>query len=204
VVAIPRRVAGGGGQKGRTAEDHPGRLPIMTGIAGSGVRAGAGRRAAVLLCLFLAGCNIAGPARVEAPADTLAGEIAFAFEGRGEAALVVPVFVNGEGPWNFVLDTGATITCVEREIAERLVLAPVRGVVGVGAGVGGTGRLELVRFDSLAVGQARAFRLDGCLLDLEHLRALGADVHGLLGLDFLRRFRVSLDFERNVVTLTAP
>ncbi len=58
--------------------------------------------------------------------------------------------------------------------------------------------------DSLRVGQARAFDIGGCVLDLEHIGALGIRVDGLLGLNFLRSFRVGLDFERNVLTLQEP
>ena len=36
------------------------------------------------------------------------------------------------------------------------------------------------------------------------LRAIGPEVRGLLGLNFLRSFRVTLDFEREVLRLTQP
>ncbi|HEU0076709.1 MAG TPA: hypothetical protein VFQ76_03610 [Longimicrobiaceae bacterium] len=36
------------------------------------------------------------------------------------AAIIVPVFVNGVGPFDFVLDTGATFTCLEPMLSRRL------------------------------------------------------------------------------------
>ena len=42
--------------------------------------------------------------------------------------------------------------------------------------------------------------IEACVLDLRHLRALGPNVDGLLGLNFLKSYRVSLDFARKVVT----
>ncbi len=157
-----------------------------------------------LLAAVLPACEVGAPARVAAPADTAAGEIAFRLAGPNEAALLVPVFINGEGPLDFVLDTGATLTCVGQGTAERLELPERRGVGGYGVGIGGAGAVRLVRVDSLRVGAAEAFDLPACVLDLAQIRALGIEVHGLLGLNFLRSFRVTLDFGRSVLLLVEP
>lgn len=152
------------------------------------------------LALAQAACQQAGaPPRVEAPPDSAAGEVAF--ELGGGAALLVPVHVNGQGPFQLVLDTGATLTCLDREVVRRLDLPPARGVVGVGAGVEGTGEMSLVRIDSIRVGGARAEGVTGCALDLRHIGDVGLDIDGLLGLDFLRAYRVTLDFRREVLLL---
>lgn len=125
--------------------------------------------------------------------------------GAGGAALVVPVRVNGGGPYDFVLDTGATLTCVDRALADSLGLPEARGALGVGAGIrSGPGAMRLVEIDSLSVGGARAEGLTGCTLDLEQFRALGLDARGLLGLNFLREFRVTLDFDAGRLTLVRP
>lgn len=166
------------------------------------------RWARVLLPLtvaaLLGGCEVGAPARVEAPADTAAGEIGFRMAGRNAAAILVPVHINGEGPFDFVLDTGATLTCIERETAARLALPEQRGALGVGVGIGGGGRVDLVRVDSLRVGEARAVGMTACVLDLQQFAAIGTPIDGLLGLNFLRSFRMTLDFERNVLFLTEP
>lgn len=169
-----------------------------------------GTGAAVVLTLMCGACDTAGvqvdpetPTRTEAPADSAAGETAFELVGAGGAALVVPVHVNGEGPFNFVLDTGATLTCVEDDVAEQLGLQEASGVSGIGAGVAGTGRMRLVEIDSLRVGDARATGLNACALDLQHTSVIGIEIDGLLGLNFLRAFRMTLDFQREILLLTA-
>ncbi len=160
---------------------------------------------ALLAAGLAAGCQQMGaPARVEAPADSAAGETAFDLAGPGGAALVVPVWLNGEGPFDFVLDTGATLTCVDHAVAERLRLPRDRRVVGVGAGIGEAGPMRLVRLDSLRVGRARGEDLTVCALDLAQIRKLGLEADGLLGLNFLRSFRVTVDFEREVLLLQDP
>jgi predicted aspartyl protease len=163
------------------------------------------RRISALLLLASVGlgCEVGAPARVDAP-PAGEGEIAFELIGPNQAALVVPVLINGQGPFDFVLDTGATLTCIERTVAQRLELPSARGAVGYGAGIGGQGRVELVRIDSLRVGEAAAHDLVGCVLDLGSLRAVGANVDGLLGLNVLREFHVSLDFRRNILRLEDP
>ena len=158
--------------------------------------------AAALLLWPSAGCEMGGaPARVEAPADSAAGEVAFELAGPNDAALLVPVYLNGQGPFDFVLDTGATFTCVDRDVAQRLQLPERTGALGIGAGVGGAGRIRLVRVDSLRVGASRALDVTACELDLAQVEQIGLEVDGLLGLNVLKEFRMTLDFEREVLIL---
>jgi predicted aspartyl protease len=160
--------------------------------------------ASLLIALLCAACDVGAPARVEAPADTAAGEVAFRLAGPNEAALLVPVHINGQGPFDFVLDTGATLTCVAQSTAEELELPRQRGIGGIGVGIGGAERIHLVRIDSLRIGATHALDMNACVVDLAHVRVLGPTIRGLIGLNFLRSFRVTLDFQRNVLILTEP
>lgn len=159
----------------------------------------------LLLCIFLLpGCSDMSPDRVEITADSAAGEVDFEMAGPGGAALIVPVHINGSGPFDFVLDTGATITCVDEQLSAQLSLPAVRGVIGTAAGVGGQGELSLVEIDSLSMGGVSAHGLEACVINLEHLSGMGLELDGLIGLNVLREFRVTLDFERSIVTLEDP
>jgi predicted aspartyl protease len=157
-----------------------------------------------LLLVLVSSCGDVSPSRVEIPPDSAAGEVAFQWEGPNQAAMVVPVHINGQGPFAFVLDTGATFTCLTETLASELALPEPRGQVGVGAGIGGGGRLRIIHIDSLRVGAARADDLRACAIDLSAVQALGVEADGLLGLNFLREFRVTLDFEREVLGLHQP
>ena len=137
-------------------------------------------------------------------ADSAAGEVPLRVAGRGGAVLMVASHINGSGPYNLVLDTGATLTCIDEGIARQLRLPRKTGAVGLGAGIGGSGRVDLVQVDSIRLGSSSVPGLTACVLDLRHLRELGAGgVSGLLGLNFLTRFHVTLDFERKLMKLTA-
>lgn len=158
----------------------------------------------LLMLVLLAGCDGALPGRVTVQVDTVAGEIPLRVAGRGGAVLMVAAHINGAGPYNLVLDTGATLTCLDEHLARELQLPRKTGAVGLGAGVGGSGRVALVQVDSVRLGASTVSNLTACVLDLRHLRELGAGgVSGLLGLNFLTGFHVTLDFERRLMTLRA-
>lgn len=151
-----------------------------------------------------AGGCVSAPLRGTAPADAAAGEVRFELAGPGGAAIIVPVRINGEGPFNFVLDTGATLTCVDQELAKRLNLPARPGQIGMGAGINSRGQLQLVGISSLEVGTAKGQDLAAGALDLGNLRSIGLDVDGLIGLNFLKSYLVTLDFERKVLRLQTP
>lgn len=157
----------------------------------------------VLALVVAAACaEVERAERVVIADDTAATGVEFELAGPGGAALMVPVHLNGRGPYRFVLDTGATMTCVDEGLARELDLPEARGQVGVGMGIGQeAGALRLVSLDSLRVGAATAESLSACALDLEQFQAVGLPVEGLLGLNFLREFRITLDFRTERLTL---
>lgn len=132
------------------------------------------------------------------------GEVPFEMSGPGGAALTVPVRINDSGPFPFVLDTGATVTCVDETLADELKLPEPVGTIGVGGGLEGLGRMRLVSLDSVTLGGATVRNLRGCAVDLASMQKVGLDVRGLLGLNFLREYRVTLDFARQTVRLEPP
>jgi predicted aspartyl protease len=162
------------------------------------------RTAAWIALASVAGCDTGAPASVRAPADSAAGEVPLEMAGVDGTAVLVAVHINGRGPFDFVLDTGATVTCIDSPVAQQLELPAEAGNLGFGADVSGTGRVQMVGIDSLRLGRALAADLTACVLELEHIRALGIEADGLLGLDFLKQFHVAIDFDRGVLHLTAP
>jgi predicted aspartyl protease len=137
-------------------------------------------------------------------ADPEPGEVPFELSGPGGAALVVPVTVNGQGPYPFVLDTGATVTCVDAALAKELELPERQGVVGIGGGVRGVGQMQVLSIDSVELGDAKVTGLIGCAVDLAPMQTAGLDIQGLLGLNFLKHYRVTLDFHDQLLRLDDP
>lgn len=139
-----------------------------------------------------------------ADVDTASGEVSFRWAGPGGVALTVPAHINGHGPIDLLFDTGATMTCVDTALARAWGLPERRAMRGVATGLGGSGAVRLVAVDSLRIGAAVARDLTVCATDLRVLRVVGPEVRGLLGLNVLRNYRVTLDFEREVVRLEPP
>ncbi|HUR92924.1 MAG TPA: retropepsin-like aspartic protease [Gemmatimonadaceae bacterium] len=161
--------------------------------------------AGVLVVTLVCGAcdGLASPTRATVQADTAAGQVPLRVAGRGGAVLMVATHINGTGPYNLVLDTGATLTCLDERLVRQLALPRKTGAIGLGAGVGGSGRVALVQVDSVRLGSATVRSLTACVLDLSHLHELGAGgVSGLLGLNFLTAFHVTLDFKQRIMTLT--
>ena len=162
------------------------------------------RSLVALLALAGSACADAGGGDATPPADSAAGELAFRLAGPGGAAIVVPVHINGRGPIDLILDTGATVTCVDTSLARELSLPERRLTVGTAIGVGGSGRVRLHRVDSLRVAGVVARRIDVCAMDLGAMRVVAPDVRGLLGLNVLKPYTVTIDFRRNVLRLAPP
>jgi hypothetical protein len=161
--------------------------------------------AIVLSALLLAGCNELGgvsPRSVDSP-PAGAGEIPFSFAPQ-DAAIIIPVKINGEGPFDFILDTGATLTCVDEALAARLGLPDKKGIRGIGAGARSSGAIRLVSLESLEVGDATANDLTACSLDFAHVGEVGIEIDGLLGLNVLKEFTMVLDFDRKILRLETP
>jgi predicted aspartyl protease len=151
-----------------------------------------------LLCASNA-CTL--PNQVGQPAETSPGEVHFEMAPPNDAAILVPVKINGKGPYRFVLDTGATFTCIDTKLVEELKLPEWRGGLGVAVITPGEGSVRLVSIDSLEVGDAKATKLQACTIDLQQMQKMGLDAKGLVGLNFLKSYRMSIDFERRMLKL---
>jgi len=112
--------------------------------------------------------------------------------------MTAPVFIEGQGPFPFVVDTGANRTVIAAELAMKLglpegELEPVQGVAGM--------QMAPTAFASLTVGDRTGRRGPVSLLPSG---AIGGQ--GLLGLDRIGDQCVTLDFraQQLVIGASAP
>lgn len=110
--------------------------------------------------------------------------------------MTVPVSIAGQGPYSFIVDTGAERTVISRELADRLNLDP--GRTAMVYSMTEASRIETVVIPALEVGQRTISEIHAPALAR---RDLGAE--GMLGVDTLRSQRVELDFVRAEMTVTA-
>jgi predicted aspartyl protease len=105
---------------------------------------------------------------------------------------VVPVTVNGAGPFDFVIDTCASASMVLAGLRERLGLQPLPNVHGALHGASGNGSASLYRLDSMVVdgrasGPVTAASMNGA--PSEHPPSWS----GIVGADILSRYVVEFD-----------
>ena len=104
------------------------------------------------------------------------------------------VTINGQGPFTFVIDTGAAATAVSDHLATRLGL-PAREPVLV------HGITAATRTESVAVERLQLSGLNFRDLHCPVFPAANLGADGLLGLDVLGRFRLGFDVQRRSASL---
>jgi predicted aspartyl protease len=114
--------------------------------------------------------------------------------------ILLPTYVNGKGPFDFVLDTGAAMSILTKELADIIRVEGTEVKEALGA-AGQKIEMPLGRVDSISIGEAKAEDVQvGITKELP--KCVGA--HGALGYNFLKGFVLIIDYESNLLTLTSP
>ncbi len=186
----------------------------------------------VALALLAAGCGSAshrsattrtGTGAVVTPSGRHLSKLSTAGTPRGEQTIkievvatsarpsrqtlaLVPVFIDGHGPFPFALDTGASRSLISPALATQLHL-PARGSAGMLQGVTGTASAE-----NFAVA---AWRAGSVTLPASLIAAVGSATAGgvtkphgplgLLGSDVLSRYgKIAIDYDKGLLVLDPP
>jgi hypothetical protein len=168
------------------------------------------------VCLLgaLLGGSPVGAAPVAAPVDTVLPE---AVEPGSAAPLgsdallfaspttrdhigrvVVPVMVNGQGPFRFVVDTGANHSTITPRLAHELGLKPAAEASIILDGITGTAQVSFVTIDRLQAGDLTMGSTDLPVVWAPVMA--GAD--GILGAAGLTEKSLLIDFQRNRVAIS--
>lgn len=132
------------------------------------------------------------PARSASTAPRGAVIVPVHFIGR---SILVPVTFNRSTTAHLVLDTGAGMTMITHKLATTLRLPSIGS--SYLTGIGGTVRTEIARVDSVRVGDAEVAGMPISIHDaFNHPK-----FEGLLGMDFLGRFHVSVDSAKHLLIL---
>jgi predicted aspartyl protease len=118
--------------------------------------------------------------------------------------ILVDVHANRRGPFQFAVDTGTSTTAITPELAKQLGVAssPIGAATTGGAHVDVTaGFLE-----SFQLGGARIHNSTVVVADFFAMLsdALGAKLDGIVGYNFLRNYKVALDYPNEMLSLFTP
>ena len=116
--------------------------------------------------------------------------------------IVVPVMVNGTGPWNFLLDTGCTSSMISVEL-QRQLNAPDVGHSDV-ALLTEMRRDQRVLLNDVRVGNTIFAGLQVLADKMDNVRNLVPGLNGILGEDFLSQFDVLIDYDKRWLYIDVP
>ena len=165
-----------------------------------------GAAAVVLALLFaLTGCSIhIGSPSAGAAGTSINGttEPIKVMQGQNGATLVLlPVTINGKGPFTFALDTGASTSLIDQPLARQLNL-PQNGSPQPIAGVSGKEQAIPVKVSAWSVGTK--IRLPASTIASANLFASqrGSGMQGLLGSDIWTQFgKITIDYSAQTLTV---
>lgn len=128
-------------------------------------------------------------------------EVSFRLAGGENPLLLVPATVNDRGPYTFILDTGAGASLLSPRLADELGVVANGSKEGTGAG--GKVTVALSSLDSLAIGEARRAPMPIAITaEVDRIgAAVGARIDGDVGFDFLKDYRVGIDYQKQIVRL---
>ena len=125
----------------------------------------------------------------------LAANEAVDFGADKSQRMTVPVSIDGQGPFNFVVDTGAERTVLSEELANTLGLGRT-GTAEVHS-ISGAQRFQTVTVPSLSVTSTPVRNVQAPLLKRGNLGA-----EGLLGIDSLQSKAILIDFAQQKIMVT--
>ena len=120
-------------------------------------------------------------------------KVKFRLAGGAQPLILLPVHVNDRGPFDFILDTGAGTSLLASDLAKQLEVKTIG--LKEGQSAGGKVSVSLAKVDSLAVGEIKLHDVDVGIVDLAQIgKTVGAKIDGDLGYNFLKHFRVMIDY----------
>jgi len=116
-----------------------------------------------------------------------------------DGLITVSASINGHGPYDFVIDTGATLTIAFQNLATIEALQPTGGPRKRVLGISGAEELDTYRFGDVALGAAVLPDHVGVIIpDWAAPRKTPA---GIIGIDFLKRYAVIFDVRAKSISL---
>jgi hypothetical protein len=109
--------------------------------------------------------------------------------------ILVRAKINGKGPYNFILDTGAPALFVATDLCRKLGVKPDKNSWGVFDRFEIEGGVVLTKFKGRV---ETPFQLEG----MNGMGLAGAELHGIIGYNVLARYRMEIDFTRDKMAWT--
>lgn len=126
-----------------------------------------------------------------------AGTLTLPLISNSEGLFQLDVQVNGQGPYRFILDTGATKSVIFSSLRRELQLTETKGRITI-HGLTGSGERDLVTLTTFSIASLDFDNLE--VIVLENRRD-DTTVKGIIGLDILRQFTLFFNTEEHTLSL---
>jgi hypothetical protein len=121
--------------------------------------------------------------------------------------IIIPIWLNGNGPYNFVLDTGiGMILITDSCLIEPQNFTPLRTIKINGLGEGGEISAHLYPSAKVDLAKSITGNIPIAVLNNDPFNLssyLGMPIHGLIGYDLLNSFTVAINYVTNRITYYA-
>jgi predicted aspartyl protease len=122
--------------------------------------------------------------------------------------MIIPLKINGKGPYNFVLDTGVGLFLItDPALMDTIQMQNLRSIKVTGFGKGGDLSAFVAPSLEVEVGFAKAKSVAAAILKkdvFELSNFAGMPVHGLIGFEFFNSFTVRISYPLNSITIYRP
>jgi predicted aspartyl protease len=116
--------------------------------------------------------------------------------------ITIPITINGEGPYPFVLDTGAGGTVITFDFASKLGLEPTGGVKVRAKGIGGESPAFFAMVDEFTSPSLKLNNFNVIAMDIDKAsKRPGIIKYGILGYNFLQNFEIIIDYPNKKIAL---
>ncbi|TKC12635.1 peptide-binding protein [Pedobacter polaris] len=142
----------------------------------------------------------------------------FSFEGNRKKSfvnfqliknlIIIPLYINGKGPYNFILDTGVgPLIITEPALMDTLELKNLRTTKIYGVGEGGEIPAFLTSELSVTIKEATIQHIPTAILkeDVFNLSSyVGKKIHGIIGYYFFNSFVVKISYSTQRIVFSSP
>ncbi|MET3113106.1 hypothetical protein AAKU52_000827 [Pedobacter sp. CG_S7] len=122
--------------------------------------------------------------------------------------IIVPLYINGKGPYNFILDTGVSpLIITDHSIIDSVSLKGLRTTKLVGLGEGNDLEAYLTDIIFVRLGHATINNMPTAILkeDIFNLsNYVGIRIYGLIGYYFFNSFTVQIKYPAKKIVFTIP
>ncbi|MBE9585615.1 aspartyl protease family protein [Mucilaginibacter sp. JRF] len=165
-------------------------------------------RLRVALCFIAIWCALVSTAQaqhfdIDGPRKKVT--LPFKFERN---SVIIPVTINGNGPYNFILDSGVGLMLItEPKLVDSLNISYKRLVTIPGLGEGDDAQAYITGQLDVSVPGVKGYGISAAILKTDNLNLsgfVGMPIHGIIGYEFFNNLIVQVNFADTVLNIYRP